>query len=74
MLTNEGVDIEALCQLIFSDPPFASGIQGIDDALGGGIPLEKITEVHGLPGTGRFCFWYCVLLPFHNVAPVFRPP
>lgn len=49
---------KALATLISPDPPFPTGIEALDKTFNGGIPLEKITEVHGHPSTGRFCFWY----------------
>lgn len=32
--------------------------QKLDEILGGGIPLCKITEICGCPGTGKTQLWY----------------
>ena len=31
--------------------------RSIDDVMGGGIPVGKITEIFGVPGTGKTQFW-----------------
>lgn len=39
-------------------PPIITFSEGLDNMLGGGVPLCKITEFCGAPGVGKTQMWY----------------
>lgn len=44
-------------------PQIVTFCRALDTLLGGGIPLQAITEVSGTPGVGKTQMWYGWLLP-----------
>lgn len=38
--------------------PISTSSSAIDNILGGGIPVSKVTELCGCPGTGKTQLWY----------------
>lgn len=41
--------------------PISTSCNALDDILGGGITLSKVTEICGCPGAGKTQLWYYVL-------------
>jgi len=48
-----------LLQTVRCQQPIVTFSEQLDTLLGGGVPLGKMTEFCGAPGTGKTQIWYC---------------
>ena len=53
-----------------SSPAIVTFCEDLDEMLGGGVPLSKITELCGAPGVGKTQTWLaCPLLSYRQPPP-----